>query len=237
MRSKSILVLVIIFSYLTSTACALTWNILDETYGNGPGQISFNANYDYHGGFMVETLQDGYAELSPGLLGANPCKTSIPGFPVGSDLTIEFKVQAVYGAGLEMLFSETNNGDTSSWNHGLYLNNVGVGSNTLIDKGLGDNIAPDGFDGSTAHVFRLIRQDNRTLFYLFDNEIPRFLCEPTQTGGSWHAGRNLYFGIPSNGPMQVYRFYNMRISSVAEIPEPTTLFLLGMGGLILKRKQ
>lgn len=44
MRSKTILVVAMFNMFLPTVVRAITWDILDETYGNGPGQVSFNGS-------------------------------------------------------------------------------------------------------------------------------------------------------------------------------------------------
>ncbi len=175
---------------------------------------------------------DGYAELSPGLLGAYPCKTVIPGFPVGADVTIEYRLQAVNNTGFATYFSETNNRSTSGWDHFTYLNSYGQPDNIVDRMKSSDNLAPEGFDGSAVHTFRLVRQGDASLFYLFDNGIPFFIAELEYGGGAAWDERNLMFGIPSGG--EIYRFHYLRIASGAHIPQPIPTpgaFILGSIGL------
>ena len=218
-------------------SASVSWNVVNESYGNGPGQVGFHATWGYDdNGFMVETLYDGYAELAPGLLGAYPTKTLIPGFPVGSDVTIEFRVRAVNGTGLATYWSETNDEATSGWNHVTYIN-PGI-PNSVFDTVGGVNLSPAGFDGSAAHTYRFVRQGSQSLYYLFDSGNPLFLGELANSvgaGGAAGDGRNLMFGIPGEG--EVYQFYYLRIATGAHIPIPPSVVptpsavLLGTLGL------
>lgn len=75
MKSKSILisVMVILFVAVFPTKVFAVpvwvnpdWDILDETYGNGPGQVSFNDSYDFHSGTFTEVPHYGYVTLTSG---------------------------------------------------------------------------------------------------------------------------------------------------------------------------
>jgi hypothetical protein len=235
----NLILTVFIFSF-TDSSRAMVWDVLEEYYGNGARQVSIHDVYEYDdNGYMVQTLHDGYSELTPGLLGAYPCKTIIPGFPIAGDVTIEIKFQALNNTGFELFFSETNSTATSGWNSTVYINGSGAGSsipNTIIDvAGGSSNLAPLGFDGSAIHTYRFIRQNDRSLFYLIDNGTPQFVAELTEGGGAATDGENLMYGIPFDG--QTYRIYHLKIGSGAEIPEPASLLLLGVGGLITRKRQ
>jgi hypothetical protein len=108
-------------------------------------------------------------------------------------------------------------------------------ADNLIDLNVGDiNLSPLGFDGSAVHTYRLVRHDGKSLLYLFDNTIPYLMGELATFKGAATDGETIMFGIPGNG--RIYRFFNIKISSDAYVPEPRTVLLLGLGGLLIRKR-
>ncbi|MHC4396704.1 MAG: PEP-CTERM sorting domain-containing protein [Planctomycetota bacterium] len=236
MRTKSILVLAILFISASSALAMINWDILDETYGNGTGQVSFVGSHVPLGGTFSEVLYDGHAILTSGPDVAYIGKTSLPGIPTDdSDITIEFKVADVTNNGLAIYLSQTNDIATTLWQHMPYLNHYDAGPDTIIEPAGNDmtNLAPAGFDGSAVHTYRFVRQNHHSYFYLFDNETPFFLCEMGSEIG-WSLSY-FEFGTPS-GLYHTTDVYHLKMATGAYVPEPTTLLLLGLGAVLLRRK-
>jgi hypothetical protein len=159
-------------------AQAQTWNVINETYGNGQGEVSFNASYAYAFGSTAppETLSPGKATLNLPQ-GTNPrypvkLPNSLPAWAGGgSDVTLEWKIAYKDGASGAIYLAETQSTASSSWGHILLFNRHynGLYQASVIEDYCAYNavnLAPAGFDGSLPHVYRLVRQGGVDSWYV-----------------------------------------------------------------------
>jgi hypothetical protein len=158
-----------------------SWDILNETYGSGAGQVSFNGEFTYNWSSAAsEALADGHATLTlaQGSGVHYPCRASIPGMPTnGGDMTLEIKVRMVSKTQMNFYYSETASASTSHWNHILLVNGI-FGSGNVQDalsdynrRTTATNQAPTGFDGGVVHTYRIVRDSGRTFWYLYDGGV------------------------------------------------------------------
>jgi len=157
-----------------------SWDIVNEVYGSGAGQVSFNSSFTYQwSSAPPEVLTDGHATLTlPVGSGVNyACRASLSGLPTNdADVTLEFKMRLVNKTKTNIYYSETPSMATSHWNHLLMINanKVGVAPDVLSDYNrntYGENLAPAGFDGSEVHTYRVVRENGRSFFYLYDGGV------------------------------------------------------------------
>ena len=228
----------------------LSWDILDECYGNAatnPEGVSFNDSYEYLFGSTapVETLNDGYALLTLGQ-GSGfhyPCREAISGMPNDdSDITIEFKVRMVDNTPLHLYASETNSTGSSHWNHILQVNRIyqTTTPDAIADynqREYAENIAPYGFGGSLVHTYRLVRQAGKSYLYVYDAGAPIYLAKVVNGSGAAGDVQNLEWGFgQDSGKAAQVEFYHLKIGHGAEpyydsivemrCGDPCTVYLL-----------
>jgi hypothetical protein len=212
------------------TACgyAQSWDVMNETYGNGPGEASFNASYVYSFGTAAptETLAVGKATLSldPGVAARYPVKS--PNLPAwaggGADLTIEWKLALKGGASAYLYLSENQKVAASSWGHILSFNrdySKGYQANEIEDYYTrnGASLAPPGFDSSLPHVYRLVRKSGVNSWYLDGQLLKQALV--TGPGAAGDGVLRLEWGLNpnTNSPSSV-EVYCFRAANGAFLP-------------------
>jgi hypothetical protein len=210
------------------------WDVMNEKYGSGPGEVSFNASYTYGFGSTAppETLSAGKATLSldPGSTVKYPVKSeSVPAWAGGgADVTLEWKLAFLNGSGGHIYLAENQSGASSSWGHILSFNNdyntEVYEANSLEDYYTRDgvSVAPSGFDGSLPHVYRFVRKAGTNSWYL-DGKL---LKQALEIGGG-AAGDSLRlnwgFNLNAETPSSVDVYY-LRIANGALMPEVTLHF-------------
>jgi hypothetical protein len=218
-------------SQITITVPASVWDVMNENYGNGPGEVSFNASYSYYWGSTApdESLSAGMAtlDLHQGSGVKYPVKP--PSQPAwagsGADVTLEWKF-AFHGGASALIFLAESQSGGSSWGHILsfdwdYNSTPNFMANTIEDyyvRYSATNMAPSGFDSSLPHVYRLVRQSGINKWYLDGQLLP----PPTIGPGSQPDGLRLNWGFYENGssPSSVDMYY-LRAANAALIPGPT----------------
>ena len=212
-------------------AQAQTWNVINETYGSGPGEVSFNASYTYAFGSTApgETLWPGKATLNlPQGTGARyPVKTpnTLPAWAGGgADVTIEWKLTFQNGAGGHLWLSENQSASSSSWGHILSFNNdYNTGAyeaNSIEDYYTrnGVSVAPPGFDSSLPHVYRIVRRTGTTSWYLDGRLLKQALV--TGPGAAGDGLLRLEWGFNENpGSASSADVYYFRAANGAFPPE------------------
>jgi len=204
------------------------WNVMDENYGNGPGEVSFNASYSYQWGQPAadETLSSGMATLDLHQGGAIKYPAKAPELPAwaggGADVTIEWKIAFHGGASANVFLGE--NQTAGAWQHLLSLDRdfvAGYQANELEDYNSRDgaSLAPTGFDSSLPHVHRFVRQSGVDSWYLDGQLIKAGLL-----GGAGATSDHFRFfwGLCENGasPSSVDIYY-VKAANGALIPGPT----------------
>lgn len=191
----------------TASLHAQTWNVINEIYGNGPGQVSFNGSYAYAFGTTApgETLYPGKATLNlPQGTGARyPVKTpsSQPAWAGGgANVTLEWKIAFRGGASAYLYLAENQSTGSSSWGHILGFDrdyNAGYQANEIEEYYTrnGASLAPPGFDSSVPHVYRLVRQGGVNSWYLDGQLLKQTLVTG---GGAAPDGYRLEWGFNQN---------------------------------------
>lgn len=164
-----------------------TWDVLDETYGSGPGEVSFNACYTCQFGSAApsETLSAGKATLliPSGTGVVYPAKApAIPAWPGGNaDITIEWKMAFRQGGSAVVFLSEQPATGSSRWDHTLLFDLTYCACaacyrlDALADYAKrvdNENLAPPGFDSSVPHVYRIVRRGGASSLYVDDDPVP-----------------------------------------------------------------
>jgi hypothetical protein len=214
----------------------VTWDILNENYGNGSGQVSFLGAYDpAWSADLTETLVDGKAvvHLSAATGLQYQVKPAIAGMATGTaDFTLEFKLGLPAKTLTNFYLSDTNSSATASWNHVLVINGTygGPQPDALQDYNLRttDSQAPLGFDGGVDHVYRLVREAGTTKLYLDNNGTPVFSFLNQSAGAAAdHVNLILGFG-PTGSEAADANFGYLKIANgaYAPTPEPSALVLL-----------
>lgn len=245
-------VVTLVLLSVAAQADSITWDILNENYGNGTGQVAFNDNYGAYFGTSLpaEVRSEGKSTLTlPADAHSYPSKASIAGLGPGNlDRTIEFKLRTPSNDRVQLFISETGPGGGGYWNHALLINglyedsNVIPAPNAIVDynaRANDVNQAPAGFDGSAEHVYRIVRQDpgtgTRSALYLDNNPTPLLILG--LGAGAMADGLNLEWGFfPVGSQPSTFEFSYLRIASGAFVPtpEPSTITLLtsGLMGLL-----
>jgi hypothetical protein len=202
----------VVLAAVATTGCLLaaaqaddpaSWNIMDENYGSGPGEISFNSSFNYLFGSSAptETLSGGKATLTlqQGAGVYYPCKNSIPTMVTdGSDITTEWKMQGPADLSVYLAYSEQNSAATH-WGNFLFLNRQFDGSsptpNAFVDYNRRIptlNQAPPGFDGAGVHTYRLVRSAGTNSLYI-DGAL--VISSLVSGGGAHGDGQNIEWGF------------------------------------------
>ena len=188
----------------------LTWSVMNETYGNGPGEVSFNASYVYSFGSTAptETLSPGKATLNLGQGGGvkYPVKapSSLPAWAGGgADVTLEWKIAYKDGASGTLYLAENQNAGSSSWGHILLFNRDYNNNNSIYQANEiedyytrnGVSLAPAGFDSSLPHVYRIVRKTGTNSWYLDGRLVKQALVNGVGAAGD---GLRLEWGLNEN---------------------------------------
>jgi hypothetical protein len=225
-----------------------SWNILDQNFGSGSGQIAFNSAFDAGFGTpaATETLYDGKSNLVvPSSGTCYPVKTNFPGLPTdNSDITIEVKLATLGNARALLGFADKPSGPT--YNHFFLVNGVtypdGGGrsamqqSDTLADYSapIGSTMTPSGFDGSAVHTYRFVRHDfgagTSTTLYL-DNNPTALGTLVSSSGPGGGDAQTWEWGLFGSGSS--YDVYYAKVATGAFLPQPTpepsSMVLLAVG--------
>ena len=191
---------------------AQTWDVLNETYGSGPGEVSFNASYSYVFGSVapLETLSAGKATLSvpqgAGVL--YPYKPpTVPVWPGGNaDVTLEWKLAFRQGGSAAVFFSETQSasstwGGIATFDLTYCSGSACYTTNAIADymrRMNGQNLAPAGFNSSTAHIYRFVRQGGTNSLYLDNDPVPLISPLVNHPGGAAGDGYRWGWGFYQN---------------------------------------
>ncbi len=207
-----------------------SWDLLDENYGSGAGEVSYNANYTYMWGSSAptETLSPGKAALTinQGAPIYYPSRATLPGLPLGgADVTSEWKLRTPINASVLIYYSEVSNA-TSAWDHIIMLNRQFSGTSptlgSVADYNRRDpnlNQAPAGFDGTASHTFRLVRSLGADSLYI-DNVLA---ISPVLNGaGARQDGFGLSWGFYTDfaDPSYDLEMNYFKLASGAYFPTP-----------------
>lgn len=229
-----------------------SWDILDENYGSGTGQVAFNDSFtaNYWGtSAPTETRSDGKSNLAIASGTSYMVRPTMPTLPTdNSDITIEFKVAALGND--RMLAGFADKPSSPTYNHFFLINGLtyadGGGrsamqqDDTLADYNatIGSTMTPADFDGAAVHTYRLVRHDfgsgTSTTIYLDNN--------PTAIGtlihGSGPGGGDAVtweWGFYGDGGSASYDVYYAKVAAGAyvpsSVPEPSAIALLAAGAL------
>ena len=160
------------------TSSGIVRDVVDETYGNGIGQISLASTYTWSFGSAPgpsEVLSDGSVQLTHGAgidYATRPNADLSFQMPGGGTWTLEIKMQ-LHGAlgGLFQLQDNTGWGTTITLNSLFsetvpHPNTIGDYNQRVVD---GTNIEPPGFDGSAVHVYRFERFEGSAVEMFVDD--------------------------------------------------------------------
>jgi hypothetical protein len=216
-------------SQLTISVPTNIWNVMDENYGNGPGEVSFTNSYyyDFTSTAPDETLSAGKStmNLPQGSYRNYPCKTptSLPAWAGGgADVTIEWKFAFHGGASANVYVAENQSG--GSWGHILSFERdyaANYQANEIVDYYMRDaatNLAPAGFDGGLPHIYRLVRQGDVNSLYLDGQLLKQALTSgPGAAGDAYRLYWGFYENVNSPSSVDVYYF---KAANGAVIPGP-----------------
>jgi hypothetical protein len=224
-----------------------TWNILNENYGSGAGEVSFNSSFT--GGYWgstapTETLSSGMASLTIDNRTSYMVRPTISALPTdNSDITIEFKVGTSTNS--RMMAGFADRATSPTYNHFFNINGATVAvdgrsvvyaGDTLSDynAAVGATMTPEAFDGSAVHTYRLIRHDfgpgTCTTLYLDNNATPiGTLIHGSGPGGGDNVTWEWAF-YGDGGPAS-YDLYYAKVATGAYVPtpEPSACILLVTG--------
>jgi len=202
-----------------------SWDILNEQYGSGSGQVSFNNSYVYLWSVpAAETLSDGYATITLDMGSGyhHATKSSIAGMPTdGSEVTTEVKMRTADATQVNLFLSETNNKDASHWNHIFTINGLfqGYDPNVLGDYNLrtaSHDIAPANFDSHQIQTYRFVYQDGITYIYLNIDGIWTSLGTLENGTGAAHDGVNFEVSfVQSASKAAAVDMYHVKIANGA----------------------
>lgn len=211
---------------VSGAAQALVWDVLEENYGNGIGQISFVDSYAWPWGsdIPVETLNDGYATLShgPGIdyAARENGMINLPEAPWRMDVKLQLENALGFSfylgdydyiglrslVQLNALYNETS----------PHPNTIGDYNQRIADGG---DIAPAGFDGSALHVYSFRASDGKIDMYIDD----AFVATLTLGAGIDSGYEAMEFGFGgslSPGPGTSHVYY-VKISTDLGTPPDT----------------
>ena len=209
----------------TAAAQALTWDVLDETYGNGPGQVSFLDSYSWPwtGDAPTEELSDGYATLThaDGIDYAARENGTVD-LPSGT-WRMDVKVQLDNALGFSFYLGDT---DDTGFRSLVQLNalyqETSAHPNTINDYNQrvpdGGDIAPAGFDGSAVHVYSFRASEGEIDMYIDD----AFVATLTLGAGVDPGYEATQFGFGANlspGPGTSHVYYVKISSELGDTPD------------------
>ena len=212
---------------LSVAAQAQVWDVLDETYGSGPGQISFvNSCVWPWSDVPAETLEDGYATLThaDGIDYAARENGTI-NLPETA-WRMDVKVQLDDALGMSFYLGDDDYRDLLSLVQvNCLYQETSPSPNTISDYNLripdDGEIHPDGFDGSAPHVYSFRAYDGQIDMYLDDAFV---VTLTNQTAGIDPGYEAVEIGFGANmsaGPGTSHVYY-VKISSDPGV-EPQTL--------------
>lgn len=209
------------------------WDILDETYGPGPGKISFAGSYLWPwSDTPTETLSNGHANLThgSGIDYAARANGTI-NLPAGQ-WRMDVKIKLDNALGLSFYLGDKD--DPASLAlvqvNALFQETV-AHPNTISDYNLripnGGEIQPAGFDGSAPHVYSFRYGSGDMEMYLDGAHIADLIHPAAGVDAGYEALQFGFGASKSPGPGTSHIYY-ARISSQI-IPEPSSLGLLAIG--------
>jgi len=154
------------------------WDILNQTYGSGTGQVSFKSNYTWQwGGTPTETRFEGYVRLIGGSTinyASRPNGTI--GMPSSGTWRVDIKMKLLNAIGGTIYLGDNHDprrGYILTINH-LHSETI-AHKHTLGDYNLGipdgGNIAPEGFNGAIEHVYSFRSVQGKVYLYLDEARI------------------------------------------------------------------
>ena len=236
---KSFLIVGGLVCALALSASGITWDVVDETYGSGAGQLSFVNDPPWSSGVYdfplasdpnpppPQSLFDGYARLDlpdAGIdYGIRHDTNTVFQMPSNGTWTLEIKMQ-LHGAVGGTLYLADN--ASPRWGSIITLNNLYNETvphpDTIGDYNQrvtnGTDIALSGFDGSAVHTYRFERVDSSAVEMFVDD-----VSLGSITPGAGAQGDNAQFQIGlgggmSKGPGTVDVYY-VKVSSLEDPPE------------------
>lgn len=237
-KMKCCLVSIVLMAAV-ATAQGMVWDLADETYGSGAGQVSFTGSYSWPWSDVPsQTLHDGYASISTGPGVDYACRANgtinLPTAQWRMDVTMQLH----NAMGFTFYLGDRDNPLTLSlmqvnaaYNETVAHPNVITDYNFRIADG--GEIQPAGFDGSALHTYSFRWDGSVTKFYLDDAYVTTLIRDAGIDAGYEACEFGLGAAL-SAGPGSV-DFYSMKIASV--VPEPLTLTLLALGGLAGLRRR
>ena len=218
----------------------MRWDVLEEHYGSGSGEVSFNSKYTWLWGYgsAGETLSNGFARLSTSA-GVNYAgrydNDATFNMPSNGTWRLEIKLRSNDTLGMNLYLADNYSprwGGLVMINH-MYVETV-AHPNTLGDYNIrladGVDVAPSGFDGAAPHVYEFERVNSGSVTMRVDGA---YVMTLLHGAGAPADGTEFQIGFgadKSTGP-GTFDVYYVRISSL--VPEPVTGLLVPLGGLLL----